>query len=139
MSSAQMLAGLSDGDKKQRLAAVQDPSLQLPDYFLQPFHAYTSGNMSWEAALEAELASKAVHATVMDAANVAVDPEGDWKMRGSYHATARALIDESGAQLGPVRRAVDLGCSVGLSSIAVAKAWPGASVTGAVLAELMAC
>jgi hypothetical protein len=131
MDSAKMVSALSAEERSRRLEDVLDPSVQLPDYYFAPFHAYETGNMSWEAALEAELASKAVHATVMDAANVAVDPDGDWKMREAFHATARRLLEEAGADMASVRCAVDLGSSVGLSSVAIAKAWPGVSVTGA--------
>lgn len=35
-------------------------------YYLKPFHAYDNGNLSWDAALEVELAAKSVHANVFD-------------------------------------------------------------------------
>lgn len=35
-------------------------------YYLKPFHAYEMGNLSWDAALEVELAAKSVHANVFD-------------------------------------------------------------------------
>jgi hypothetical protein len=35
-------------------------------YYLKPFHAYDNGNLSWDAALEVELAVKSVHANVFD-------------------------------------------------------------------------
>lgn len=35
-------------------------------YYLKPFHAYEKGNMSWDAAWEAELAAKSVHSTTFD-------------------------------------------------------------------------
>ena len=34
------------------LAAVQDKSLVYPEYYTQPFHAYTDGNLCWEAAFQ---------------------------------------------------------------------------------------
>ena len=44
------LKGAADWDAE--LARVRDPSLQLPSYYTQPFHAYPEGNLCWEAALQ---------------------------------------------------------------------------------------
>ena len=44
------LKGAADWDAE--LASVRDPSLQLPAYYTQPFHAYPEGNLCWEAALQ---------------------------------------------------------------------------------------
>lgn len=43
-----------------------DPDLCHVQYYLKPFHAYDNGNLSWDAALEVELAAKSVHANVFD-------------------------------------------------------------------------
>lgn len=40
--------------------AAQDPKVQLPAYFKAKFHAYSEGNLSWEAALEVPMAHFAV-------------------------------------------------------------------------------
>lgn len=118
--------------RPDKLAQVTDPSVTLPDYYQRPFHAYIEGNLSWEAALEVELASRAVHATVMEDANVAVQPDGDEQMRDSYHRAAADLLADAGASaLAEAERVVDLGCAVGLSSLAAARAFPKASVEGA--------
>ena len=34
------------------LEAVQNHDLSYPSYYTQPFHAYDSGNLSWEAAFQ---------------------------------------------------------------------------------------
>ena len=39
-------------DWEAELEAVRDPSLQLPEYYTQPFHAYPDGNLCWDAALQ---------------------------------------------------------------------------------------
>jgi len=39
-------------DWEAELAAVRDPALAYPAYYTQPFHAYTNGNLCWQAALE---------------------------------------------------------------------------------------
>ena len=35
--------------------AAQDPALKLPAYFTAKFHAYSEGNLCWDAALEVGL------------------------------------------------------------------------------------
>jgi hypothetical protein len=42
------------------------PELCRLQYYLKPFHAYDNGNLSWDAALEVELAAKSMHANVFD-------------------------------------------------------------------------
>lgn len=37
--------------------SIQDPSISYPDYYLNPFHAYDEGNLSWLAAVENEAAT----------------------------------------------------------------------------------
>ena len=44
------VAALQALDWESKLQEVQDPDLELPDYYTQPFHAYTKGNLCWEAA-----------------------------------------------------------------------------------------
>lgn len=39
---------------------IEDKSLQYPSYYLQPFHAYTNGNLDWTAAFENESATSAM-------------------------------------------------------------------------------
>lgn len=51
---------------ESEIEAVRNPELEYPDYYTVPFHAYDRGNLSLDAALEVELAARAVHATVFD-------------------------------------------------------------------------
>ncbi len=39
----------------KQLEQVQDQSLTYPEYYVQPFHAYDSGNLCWEAAFQVKL------------------------------------------------------------------------------------
>ena len=39
-------------DWEAELEAVRDPSLQLPEYYTEPFHAYPEGNLCWDAAMQ---------------------------------------------------------------------------------------
>lgn len=72
---APRLEQLRQHDWENELAAVaadsrvpRSPSgeYEYPEYYLKPFHAYENGNLSLDAALEAELAAKAVHAPIYD-------------------------------------------------------------------------
>ena len=54
---------------------MEDPTVEYPAYYKKPFHAYPSGNLCVEAALEVSMAAKSVHALVMDPAGKTLDPE----------------------------------------------------------------
>ncbi|AFY81585.1 class I SAM-dependent methyltransferase [Oscillatoria acuminata] len=99
---------------------VQNPTLVYPDYYLRSFHAYDQGNLSWEAASEVEVAAKAVHAHIWKDAG----PDGDCRLRDSYHEVLSAQIADSPQAI------LDLGCSVGMSTVALQKLYPQATLTG---------
>jgi len=62
------LGGATQHDWDAELAAIAASSrvAEYPAYCLQPFHAYQTGNLSLDAALEVDLAARAVHASVFD-------------------------------------------------------------------------
>lgn len=101
-------------------AAVHNPDLTYPDYYLQPFHAYEQGNLSWEAASEVEVAARAVHARIWPEAAA----QGDARLRQSYHEVLKPQIP------GEPQDIVDLGCSVGMSTFALQAIYPQARLTG---------
>jgi ubiquinone/menaquinone biosynthesis C-methylase UbiE len=102
------------------LAQVTNPNLQYPDYYLRPFHAYEQGNMSWDAAMEVEVAAHAVHAKIWENAGA----KGDGMLRQSYHdALAQHLTH-------PPQNILDIGCSVGMSTFALQERYPQAQITG---------
>ncbi|QLE58255.1 class I SAM-dependent methyltransferase [Nostoc sp. TCL26-01] len=107
-------------DWTQDLAEVQNPQIIYPDYYLTSFHAYESGNLSWQAAFEVEPAAHAVHAKIWQDAQV----QGDAKLRQSYHDILKLQIPQ------PPQAIVDVGCSVGLSTFALQQVYPDAQVTG---------
>ncbi len=102
------------------LAAVQNPTLQYPDYYVRSFHAYTEGNLGWEPALEVEVAAKAVHARIFPDAGA----KGDALLRQSYHDILQATLPVAPESI------LDLGCSVGMSTFAIQSVYPAAAVTG---------
>jgi len=107
-------------DLATELAAVVNPDLVYPDYYLRPFHAYDAGNLSWEAAAEVEVAAYAVHARIWPDAGA----QGDPRLRQSYHQVLQEQIPAS------PQRILDLGCSVGMSTFALQDLYPAAEVLG---------
>lgn len=102
-----------------------------PEYYKKPFHAYEKGNLSWEAALEVELAAKAVHAPIFDVERQTLDPEGDANLRRGYHTKLVELL-----RIKP-ETIVDFGCATGLSTFALYETFPHAKLTGLDLSEYM--
>ncbi|WP_264320086.1 class I SAM-dependent methyltransferase [Zarconia navalis] len=99
---------------------LHDPSLTYPDYYLNSFHAYETGNLNWEAATELEVAAKAVHAKIWPEAGA----KGDQKLRQSYHDLVLAHLPN------PPKDIVDIGCGVGLSTFALQQTYPEAQISG---------
>jgi ubiquinone/menaquinone biosynthesis C-methylase UbiE len=102
------------------LAKVANPQISYPDYYLTSFHAYETGNLSWQAAFEVESAAYAVHAKIWPGAHA----QGDSKLRQSYHDLLKNHI------LNDPQDILDLGCSVGMSTLALQELYPQAKITG---------
>jgi SAM-dependent methyltransferase len=116
----EQVATLRQRPWKSELSLVEDVRLDYPEYYLKPFHAYAQGNLCWDAALEVEVAAHAAHARIWPQAGA----QGDAKLRESYHKALEA-------QLPTVPHCIlDIGCSVGMSTMALQSAFPAAAVTG---------
>jgi ubiquinone/menaquinone biosynthesis C-methylase UbiE len=115
-----IVAELQAEDLDTELAQVQNLDLTYPKYYLTSFHAYESGNLSWEAATEVEVAAYAVHSRIWKGANA----QGDAMLRQSYHDLLNQQVS-----IQP-RDILDVGCSVGMSTFALANAYPDAKITG---------
>ncbi|WP_299414833.1 class I SAM-dependent methyltransferase [Acaryochloris sp. IP29b_bin.148] len=100
--------------------AIQTPDLDYPDYYMVSFHAYESGNLSWEAATEVEVASYAAHARIWPESGA----KGDGRLRQSYHQVMQEKISTAPKDI------LDMGCSVGLSTLALQETYPEARLTG---------
>lgn len=111
---------LKSRDWSGDLAAVQNPDLTYPDYYVTSFHAYEEGNLGWEPALEVEVAAHAVHARIWQDAGA----EGDLRLRQSYHETLKPQLAVTPKDI------LDLGCSVGMSTFALQAVFPDATLTG---------
>ena len=93
-------------------------SLSVPEYYVQPFHAYEEGNLCWDAALESEIASRAVGARNFPAYGA----DGEEAFRGAFEEALTSL----GAAVPDDGFAVDLGCGSGCSTRRIASRYPKA-------------
>ncbi|AFY71514.1 Methyltransferase type 11 [Thalassoporum mexicanum PCC 7367] len=118
-----IVAELQAEDLDTELVQVQNSNLKYPKYYLTSFHAYESGNLSWEAATEVEVAAYAVHSRIWKGANA----QGDAMLRQSYHDV---LNQQIAIQPDQIHNILDVGCSVGMSTFALAQAYPEAKITG---------
>jgi SAM-dependent methyltransferase len=114
------VARLRARDWDADLAAVQNPDLVYPAYYVRSFHAYEEGNLGWEPATEVEVAAYAVHARIWQDAGA----QGDAMLRQSYHDILKATLPTAPTQI------LDLGCSVGMSTFALQAIYPEANITG---------
>jgi ubiquinone/menaquinone biosynthesis C-methylase UbiE len=102
------------------LAQITNPTLKYPEYYLTSFHAYDRGNMSWDAAMEVEVAAYSVHAKIF----AETGKTGDAQLRQSYHDLVTKALPTA------PERILDIGCSVGMSTFAMQEVYPQAHLTG---------
>lgn len=107
-------------DWTQDIAQVENTQVNYPDYYLTSFHAYETGNLSWQAAFELEVAARAVHAGIWQDAGA----QGDAKLRQSFHDVLKVKLPQ------PPQAILDAGCGVGLSTFSLQEVYPQANVTG---------
>ncbi len=104
---------LANSDVKELYNAIADPDLVYPDYYQVPFHAYDRGNLCWQAAFEAESATYAMALRVWKN-----EPGLTWqvahdRLRHSFYQ----ILENYTAN--PLQDILDLGCSVGISTLAI--------------------
>ncbi len=97
------------------LALSTDPAVAPPAYYQARFHAYDAGNLCWAAACEAEQATASMALRVWPSETL--EPE---QAQERLRQAIFAAIDPSLSA--PVRRALDIGCSVGVGTLAL-KHW----------------
>lgn len=91
------------------LAASTNPATIAPAYYKARFHAYNQGNLCWDAACEAEQATASVALRIWK--QEPLSPEAaEARMRDAIFASIAPSLT------GPVSDALDLGCSVGIST-----------------------
>ncbi|EYU30785.1 hypothetical protein ABFS82_08G207300 [Erythranthe guttata] len=116
-----------DSDVYKEKDAIEDSSIVYPDYYLNPFHAYDEGNLSWLAAAEAEAATMSMvrraipNASSLDEANQIV--RGNWLQAIETHHNQYSGYSS-------IQDILDIGCSVGVSTRFILDKFPSAKVTG---------
>ena len=80
-----------------------------PAYYRARFHAYEQGNLCWQAAAEAEQATDAMALRVWPDDDL-TPAQAQTRLRDAIHAAFQPLLQD------PIRRVVDLGGSVGVST-----------------------
>ncbi|WP_404789181.1 class I SAM-dependent methyltransferase [Altericista sp. CCNU0014] len=97
---------------QSQLDRSTNPSIVYPDYYNVPFHAYDEGNLCWLAAFEAESATYAMAMRVWRDEKLTWQAAQD-RLRSSFHA----VLGDRGPQ--QVKNILDIGCSVGISTLAL--------------------
>ena len=96
------------------LAESTTAGLKTPDYYRVRFHAYEEGNLCWQAAAEAEQATDAMALRVWPD-DVMSPEQAQQRLRDAIHQSVEPLLDQ------PPQQVLDLGCSVGVSTQALAR------------------
>ncbi|MGF1539000.1 MAG: class I SAM-dependent methyltransferase [Pleurocapsa sp.] len=103
---------LEQSDVRELYQAIANPDIVYPDYYQVPFHAYEQGNLCWQAAFEAAPATYSMALRV-------------WKQEKISWQDAQQRLRHNFFQIlekyspGEVTDILDLGCSVGISTLAL--------------------
>ncbi|EER95227.1 hypothetical protein BDA96_01G477400 [Sorghum bicolor] len=123
----EMTKEVLESDVYEVFERIQDPNLVYPDYYLNPFHAYDEGNLSWLAAAEAEPATMSIaKRAIPDATSI---EEANQIVRGNW----LNVIEEHHVKYSgncQVNDILDIGCSVGVSTRYLAEKFPSAQAVG---------
>lgn len=106
---------------------LSDSRITYPSYFLREFHAYKEGNMGWQCAYEVESAAQSVHAAIYTPSRDILEQDGDAKLRAGFH---RCMLEAFQKRQFKPKKVLDIGCSTGLSTLALACTFPDAVITG---------
>ncbi|KAK3157371.1 hypothetical protein QOZ80_2AG0120560 [Eleusine coracana subsp. coracana] len=123
----EMTKKVLESDVYEVFERIRDPSLVYPDYYLNPFHAYDEGNLSWLAAAEAEPATMSIAKRAIPGAPSI--EEASRIVRGSWlNAIEEHHLKYSrNCQINDI---LDIGCSVGVSTRYLAEKFPSAKAVG---------
>jgi ubiquinone/menaquinone biosynthesis C-methylase UbiE len=95
---------------------INNSSMIYPEYFLQPFHGYEDGNMNWDAAFENEASTLSISSNYWNN----IEPiDAAIRMRSAFHNSIKDYQHDN-----PISSILDVGCSVGISTTFLKKAFP---------------
>ena len=103
---------LEQSGAKDLLDSLTNPDLVYPEYYQVPFHAYNQGNLCWQAAFEAASATYSMGLRVWKDEDLSWQ-EAQQRLRHSFH---QVLEQYTPAKVTDI---LDLGCSVGVSTLAL--------------------
>lgn len=128
-----------EGDSRvyEAFEAIKDDSIEYPEYYLKPFHAYSEGNLCWLAATEARSATYSMALRVWPKDRITAET-AQQRLRDSYTDTVRAHREKynEATDVEP-KKILDVGCSVGMSTRYLSEAFPQAEIVGLDLSPYM--
>jgi len=101
---------LAESNPQQHLTEITNPHITYPDYYTVPFHAYSEGNLCWQAAFEAPSATYSMALRVWPKDNLTWE-DAQHRLRDSFHQILAKYIPST------VKDILDIGCSVGISTL----------------------
>ncbi|CAG9463383.1 unnamed protein product [Pedinophyceae sp. YPF-701] len=116
-----------------------EPAGGYPEYYKKPFHAYDAGNLCWDAAFEVVPATMSMALRVWpdEVKSGAIDAkQAQVRLRKAYldvisgYQERQAAAGRSATPPRAVTSLLEVGCSVGVSTRALAEHYPAARVTG---------
>lgn len=102
---------------------IENSNYEYPEYYTKSFHAYAEGNLSYDAAFEQELASRAKGARNFPK----FKERGEDVFRGAFDKALVELGGSVGATNGDNKVFVDFGCGTGTSTRRLAAQYPEAT------------
>ncbi|VFQ88002.1 unnamed protein product [Cuscuta campestris] len=123
----EMAKGILESDVYKEMEIIENQSIQYPDYYVSPFHAYDEGNLSWLAAAEAEPATMSMELRAIP--NAKSLDEASQIVRGNWLDTIEKHHEKysGGVEIGDI---LDIGCSIGVSTRYLSDRYPSANVSG---------
>lgn len=103
---------LEQSGAKDLLDSLTNDDLVYPDYYQVPFHAYDEGNLCWQAAFEAASATYSMGLRVWKDEDLTWQ-DAQQKLRHSFYQVLEQYTPTT------VTNILDLGCSVGVSTLAL--------------------
>ena len=103
---------LEQSGAKDVLDSLTNFDLVYPDYYQVPFHAYDEGNLCWQAAFEAASATYSMGLRVWKDEDISWQ-EAQQRLRYSFFQVLEQYTPDT------VTDILDLGCSVGVSTLAL--------------------